>query len=319
MSHPSLEDLQALGLGVMLKRLTERLYSTIDQVYSACGVNFQGSWFAPLVTIATHGSCSITQLAAEIRLSHPAITHISKQLLEAGLIEESADPEDGRRRLLSLTADGRQLLRELKPVWNGIQETTQDYFQRAGHDVFAVLKDYERELEAGDPLTDMLNAVDRHRRARVEIIDYQPELAGDFYRLNVEWLNKYFFVEALDERVLSDPQREIIQPGGEIIFARYQGQIVGTCALILTAPGCYEITKMAVTENYQGLGIGRKLLDAMLQRYRQLNGRELRLETNRKLTTAVDLYASAGFVPVPAPPGEKAYQRADLYMAYQSA
>lgn len=319
MTYPTLEQRQELALGVLLKRLTDRLYSTIDQVYRDCGVNFQGSWFAPLVSIAASGSQSITELANEIGLSHPAITHISKQLLEADLVHESADPADGRRRLLSITPAGEQLLRELKPVWDGITETTRDYFARTGHDVFAALKAYEKQLDKGDLHADTLAAIQHHRQTSVEIIDYQPELAKDFYELNVEWLKKYFFIEALDEKILSDPEKAIIQPGGVIIFARYQQQIVGTCALIASVPGHYEIAKMAVTDQYQGLGIGRKLLHAIIERFHQLKGKQLTLETNRKLETAVGLYRAAGFVPVPPPEGEKVYQRADLHMVYQPA
>lgn len=315
--HKPLIEMQELGLGVLLKRLTERLYACIDQVYKESQVPFQASWFAPLVTIAAQGAQSITELANEIGLSHPAITHLSKQLLEAGLVKESTDPADGRRRLLSITSDGEQLLRTLKPVWAGITETTNKYFSLAGHDVFAVLKEFEKTLDEGDLLADTMAAVQRHQQADIDIIEYQPELAADFYRLNVEWLKKYFFVEQRDEQILSAPEQEIIKPGGVILFARYQDQVVGTCALIKIADDQYEIAKMAVTENYQSLGIGRKLLDAIIEHFHKLNGQHLFLETSAKLKVATKLYQSVGFNPSPSPNGEKAYQRADLYMTYQ--
>ncbi len=317
MTNKSLNELRELAFGVLLKSLTDRLYATIDQVYQDCGISFQGSWFAPLVSIAAHGSLSITELADEIGLSHPAITHISKQLLKAGLIGESTDPADGRRRLLSITPQGQQKLRELKPIWDGIAETSRDYFERCEHDVFAVLKAFELTLDEGDLLADTLAAISRNRQAKIEIIDYQSELAVDFYNLNVEWLKKYFFVEALDEKILSAPEPQIIHPGGAIIFARYLGQIVGTCALLNNGNGHYEISKMAVTNQFQGLGIGRKLLIAIIERFHQLNGRQLLLETSRKLETAIALYQSTGFVTTAPPEGAKSYQRADLYMAYQ--
>ena len=37
---------------------------------------------------------------------------------------------------------------------------------------------------------------------KVEIIAYQPKYAAHFYKLNVEWLEKYFYVEPYDEKVL---------------------------------------------------------------------------------------------------------------------
>ena len=53
---------------------------------------------------------------------------------------------------------------------------------------------------------------------KVEIIAYQPEFAIDFYSLNVAWLEKYFYVEPYDEKVLSNPQKHIIETGGYIFL-----------------------------------------------------------------------------------------------------
>ena len=60
----------------------------------------------------------------------------------------------------------------------------------------------------------------------VEIIDFEPRYASDFKRLNVEWLEKYFTVEPIDELVLSDPSGSIIEPGGAILLARAGDEIV---------------------------------------------------------------------------------------------
>ncbi len=53
---------------------------------------------------------------------------------------------------------------------------------------------------------------------------------------------------------------------------------------------------MAVTADSQGLGIGRKLLEAAIGRYQASGGRELFLESNSRLEPALTLYESAGFV-----------------------
>jgi hypothetical protein len=38
-----------------------------------------------------------------------------------------------------------------------------------------------------------------------EIIPFDNVYAKDFYNLNIEWLQTYFYVEPLDEDVLSQP------------------------------------------------------------------------------------------------------------------
>ena len=60
---------------------------------------------------------------------------------------------------------------------------------------------------------------------KVEIIAYQPKYAAHFYKLNVEWLEKYFYVEPYDQKVLSNPQQYIIDSGGFIFFAKYNSEI----------------------------------------------------------------------------------------------
>lgn len=151
--------------------------------------------------------------------------------------------------------------------------------------------------------------------ALVEILPFEPRFADDFKRLNLEWLKLYFRVEPMDEAVLSRPL-EILSGGGAIFLARYQGRIVGTCALLCAGERRYELAKMAVTPGCQGLGIGRRLLEAAIEKYHGLGGRALFLESNSRLAPALGLYESAGFVHTPRP-FESHYERADVYMVYR--
>jgi GNAT superfamily N-acetyltransferase len=153
----------------------------------------------------------------------------------------------------------------------------------------------------------------------LRIIPFEPRLAADFKRLNVEWLERYFGVEPFDERVFSDPIRHVLEPGGFIVFAQLGDDIVGTCALLKAGEGRYELAKMAVTERYQGLGIGRRLLDAAIQKFRTLDGSELFLESNTSLSAAMTLYETSGFVRVAHPDGHSHYARSDVYMVYKPA
>jgi GNAT superfamily N-acetyltransferase len=153
-------------------------------------------------------------------------------------------------------------------------------------------------------------------RDALEILDFDPRYRDHFRRLNTEWLEKYFYVEARDHQVLSNPEAEILAPGGFVFLARYQGEIVGTCALIKAGRGTFELSKMAVTERYQGLGIGQRLLTAAVAQFRKTGARRLFLESSSKLTRALTLYEANGFRFAPLPQGSAHYQRADVYMEY---
>ena len=93
----------------------------------------------------------------------------------------------------------------------------------------------------------------------VSIVTYTPELALYFKQLNIAWIEKYFKVEEHDLEQLDNPEHYIIDNGGEILFAEYDCKIVGTCALVKTGEGEYELAKMAVAEDLRGKQIGKKL------------------------------------------------------------
>jgi GNAT superfamily N-acetyltransferase len=129
----------------------------------------------------------------------------------------------------------------------------------------------------------------------IEIIDYQPQYHEDFKRLNYEWIEKYFSLEASDHQSLDRPEAEIINPGGHIYLAIDQGKVVGTCALKKRDQQSFDLVKMAVTETAQGKGVGRLLGEAAIAKARELGGRSIFLESNTVLTPAISLYQKLGF------------------------
>ena len=150
----------------------------------------------------------------------------------------------------------------------------------------------------------------------VKILPYSEALKPWFDSLNRAWLEKYFFVEELDNKVLTAPDTEVIAKGGVIIFAELNGEIVGTCALKKQNEGEYELTKMAVTPSAQGKGIGRVLLEGAIAQYKKLPGKLLYLESHHSLGAALKLYETGGFEHAERPPGPVAYVRSDVYMIY---
>ena len=129
----------------------------------------------------------------------------------------------------------------------------------------------------------------------IDIIEYESKYARYFRDFNCEWLEKYFEVEPYDRIVLNDPQKQIIRLGGYVFFARWGGDIVGTCALIRHTDRKYELAKMGVTERFRGHGIGRRLIAAAIDKARSLDAATLVLATSRVLAAANYLYQDMGF------------------------
>ncbi len=133
----------------------------------------------------------------------------------------------------------------------------------------------------------------------IVIREFQPGDEVYFRRLNEEWITRYFSMEAKDEEVLADPQARILNAGGRILLAAIADECIGCCAVLRAGPDEFEVAKMAVAPKWQGSGIGRKLLERVVETARSAGARRLYLETNHILTPAIRLYRSIGFQDLP--------------------
>lgn len=146
----------------------------------------------------------------------------------------------------------------------------------------------------------------------VEIIPFTPDLKDHIKILNIAWLTKYFRIEEKDELTLSNPQEEIIDKGGFIFYAKYNNEILGTVSLIKIDDTTFELSKMAVSDKAQGLGIGNKLLKYSIAVAEEKGIKNLILYSNRILLPAIHLYEKFGFTEVFLEKG--LYERADIKM-----
>ena len=146
----------------------------------------------------------------------------------------------------------------------------------------------------------------------IYIIEFRNEFASHFKNLNIEWLQKYFYVEPKDEEMFSNPGKYIIDKGGYIFFVEFNGEIAGTFALMKVEEGVFELGKMAVTERHQGLKIGNKMLKFAIEKIKSLGAYKLILYSNTKLEPAIHLYRKYGFVEVPLENSE--YKRSNIKM-----
>ena len=94
------------------------------------------------------------------------------------------------------------------------------------------------------------------------IVDYRPEHAAAWARLNAAWLAEGGFeIAAKDRLAIDDPQGSFLDRGGRIFIVEQNGEAVGCCALVPIADGA-EVCKMTVTPAARGQGLARRLLEA---------------------------------------------------------
>jgi DNA-binding MarR family transcriptional regulator/predicted GNAT family acetyltransferase len=281
-----------------LRRLCECLSKDAKRIYTSQGVDFEARWFPVTYLLKDRSAKAVTEVASALGMTHPSVNQIANAMAKRGLLSSSRDKFDERKRLLSLTPKGLALVRILEPIWREIADATSELLDSTGLDVLQALARIEDELERSSIYERVMNRVKTRQRKSVEVLDYKPVYKKHFKSLNSEWLEEYDWAEPLDDIILSDPNGMILKKGGQVFFARLDGQIVGTCAILKINDKTFELTKMAVTHKARGRQAGRKLAEAAIERVRSAGAKSVILETSTRLIAAVALYRKLGFVQI---------------------
>ncbi len=130
---------------------------------------------------------------------------------------------------------------------------------------------------------------------KIRIIPYEKQYHEIYRKLSLEWLEKFNLYEDVDTPMLENPKEEILDKGGHIFLALYDNIVVGTVALKKVNEYHVEILKLGVNSEYQGLGLGRKLMDHCIEICKKMRMEKIILETNIKLKSAIALYKKLGF------------------------
>ena len=138
-----------LMLGTRLKRLSEKFLAEVASIYRDQGIDFEPTWFPVFYLLNHHQTISITELAEQLEVSQPAVSQMVNQLEKRELLHVTRLPEDRRIRMLTLTAQGRLVLKKILPIWDAIQDGVHTIIQRGSASVLLLeaLKEFEQEVK----------------------------------------------------------------------------------------------------------------------------------------------------------------------------
>jgi len=148
--------------------------------------------------------------------------------------------------------------------------------------------------------------------SEMRIVAYRPEHQPYFESFNRQWIEELFEIEPVDEWVLTNPEQAILQPGGAILMAEFNGVPAGTAGLRRVDSFTYEFTKMAVDKKYRRLGIAEAISYASFKKAKELGAKQVILYSNKKNAGAIKLYEKIGFVHAAVEQG--VYKRANVKM-----
>lgn len=136
-STPPPDDLPAgysldASAGHMLRRAHQRYQSMFQEC--AAGLGLTGPQFAALLRLSEMGRVTQNHLGRLAAMDSATVQGVVRRMHARGLVDATADPQDRRIRILSITAEGAALLR-----------AAQEAGRRANESVLAPLTPRERQ------------------------------------------------------------------------------------------------------------------------------------------------------------------------------
>lgn len=304
-----------MAIGSRLRILTDTITRDAASIYKLYGVNLKPKWFPVFFALTDETPKSVTTIAKEIGHSHPSVSTIAKEMSAKGLVTEVIDEDDRRRSLIGLTNVGKKVAHELIVQCRDVERAVEQLSAESNHDLWEAIADWERLLAEKSILERVSEIKNQRERSEVTIVPFDESHREVFRALNRQWIERYWELEPHDIEVLDNPERHILDKGGYIFVAMYNGMAVGVCSLCRMEPTSgydYELAKLAVNTSILRKGIGRRLCEAAIAKAREMGADKLFLESNTRLKPAIALYRKLGFKELPE--YHPAYARGDIQM-----
>jgi DNA-binding MarR family transcriptional regulator len=224
----------------------------------------------------------VLDLRERLGLDSGYLSRLLRQLESEGVVEVTSDPDDARRRVGTLTEHG---LGE----WSALDRKSDELAER----LVAPLSERQRQQ-----LADALATADRLLRVATMSFDAVDPESDDAI-----WALQQYFAE-LDRRFPTgfDPGNALRgdapayrSPNGVFVVVHSDGEPAACGAVQRVDETTCEIKRMWVRPEWRGVGLGRRLLEHLEQRCRDLGGARVLLDTNSVLTEAISMYQRAGF------------------------
>jgi putative acetyltransferase len=131
-------------------------------------------------------------------------------------------------------------------------------------------------------------------QARILWREFAEFLKGCFHE-RAELFDFREYLQNYEKEIANHLPGRFGPPAGCLLLVKYKGSPAGCVGLMELDDGVCEMRRLFVRAEYRGLGIGKALAEAVIERGRNIGYTSMRLNTNRRMPEAEKLYRSLGF------------------------
>jgi DNA-binding MarR family transcriptional regulator/GNAT superfamily N-acetyltransferase len=238
-----------------------------------------------------------TGICRELGLDAGYLSRLLRELERRRLVKKAASPDDGRQHHLLLTVHGRTVSAELEdraraniaallaPLGDRKQRLVIDALRTA--QTLLAANSEEQAVAVAKPAFII-------RSPRAGDLGWVVERHGVLYAKEYGWDEQF---EALVARIVADYVDHFDAKREGCWIAERDGENVG-CVFLVQHPeraGVAKLRLLLVEPSARGLGIGRRLVEECTRFARQAGYHTVTLWTNSVLTSALRIYAAAGY------------------------
>jgi DNA-binding MarR family transcriptional regulator len=139
-------EMAELAMASRLRRLSDVYWQGVTAIYRKSGVDFDVRWATVFMLIARQGPVAVMEIAERLGITHPAVIQVINELEKKGLILSEKSDQDGRKRLLSLSQTGQDMLPELQPLWDAFVAVNREMLAKQTHNLLQSLQEMEDQL-----------------------------------------------------------------------------------------------------------------------------------------------------------------------------
>ena len=261
-----------------------------------------------LIEIDKHSTLSVVELAKTLKLDKSTISRLIKSLISKGLIKIH-ESKDARLKPLMITDQGFDQLAKINHITNN-QVNQALYFltEEEQKKVYEGMELYAKALAKS-------NEINAHKIRPIQSSDNV-----DMARIIVQVMTEFGAVgegfSISDEEVKH--LYESYQAKGHCYFViEHNSRIYGGGGigpLVGEDPSVCELKKMYFVNDIRGKGLGRKLLETLLEEAHNMGYKTVYLETLEHMDRARDLYKKLGFEFLENPMGKTGHYKCNSWM-----